>query len=466
VNHGKVLVVDDDEVQGQRITEHLWRHGVPVVFVQYDPKMIDEGRIPGNHIGVRTIVMDIDLLGGGQGDSSAWGIVQAEIERLLHDNNGPWKLITWTSHEYQSEGLYDHLTKRMNPGIRPVALESLDKEAYVAADSIGQEPDLAEAVLAGINVTGPLACLGEWEANTRQAASRIIHTLTETANVTDGDDCCNLQHVLYELAVAEAGKGNIHSQADVSAPVSRILTALLADEMEQNQLSLNGCACPEDIDCGTQPNLPINWLARVNTMVNFDISQKERVMPGGVYRNIEATCAPYLDVDLTNSDKCGAFIRNHFLQLPNKGSKRLNKTERKKISAACGLVLVDITAACDHAQGKGLLRRCVVGCYVPIEHEEHMWRFKDISIQEERDVGNLQSQNLLVTPVLSASNKEGKVFRLLLDANLPISVPNASMDKLKGGLIGRIRETMLRDLSQRIAFHSARPGHIALSPER
>jgi len=120
------------------------------------------------------------------------------------------------------------------------------------------------------------------------------------------------------------------------------------------------------------------------------------------------------------------------------------------------LVLMDITAGCDHAQGKDDWRRMIVGCRVPFEHQIHLWRLSKDGV---RQPGLLRSDNLLATPVLKDDSGE---FMLVLDANLPISLPRDGLQELEPNYQGRIREALLQDRAQRIAFHSARPGHVAL----
>ena len=65
-HYGKVVVIDDEKSEGQKIVEAAWGAGISVLFAHFDPEVWAKPDGPYRNLtGIRLVFTDIDLLAGG-----------------------------------------------------------------------------------------------------------------------------------------------------------------------------------------------------------------------------------------------------------------------------------------------------------------------------------------------------------------------------------------------------------------
>lgn len=460
-----ILVVDDRPEHGRAIAHNLWKQGYPVLFVEYDQRELVD-KTYGQHHGVRVVFMDIQLSSDGAmgAGPKEYAAVQAALTALLDENNGPWALITWSSHDDRAGDLYEFLRERMSSGLRPVALRQIDKNHYLTDDGI-VAPEHAAQLRAAVN-----GCMSDlhtietligWEGFIGLAASQVIHALGDTAqDMASSDDEnlevdqnfeCALAALLKRLAVAHGGAASLHGE-NLSRSLYRILLDMLEDRLEAKEV-------------GQQVQLPDNceerhvdaevlsdWSRQINAMLNYDQSWSRGTAPGALFRvPSEPDFQPLQD--LSNATEVGKFVRRNFLCIDSS----IKNAEKKEISADCQLLLLDVTPPCDHANAKLPWIRFLLACRVPVQRLDHLWGINPIS--KEKEPNRLKGMHLHMTPQLKDDNGD---FVIVVNANLWVSIAREQVPAALGRPVGRVREQLMGDMSGWIGRHVTRQGHTSI----
>lgn len=449
----RVLVVDDLEKHGQAISTALWRTGLSVLFVKFDEKDLMDG-IYGKHTGVRVIFMDINLSPGNMEDTkSAFAKVRASIDSLLQPDNGPWSLITWSSHDDVAPKLFEYLRTKLPPSLRPTSLGRLNKDELLEA-GLEALPQLNAELLARLADIRPVDCLIGWESHVRNAAASVVHLLSETAERLSGDvdaDAAKMAEtmsfMLRELASAE-GSG----EQNLTTPLYRMLSGLLSDRMDSVAVDIDCTAIKNKIDIDDPVKLSA-WKQRIHTMRHLDQYWQDGGAPGVLFDAIETELPDRLE----NDSSRGKFLRRHFFCL----GKEVENQEKRAICSRAKLKLLDITPPCDHAkraQGKIGWRRFVVVCQVPVEDVEHLWRTDKDNGEKLKDKPN--GDHIQLTPAFV--DNDGHGFVLAINANLWTSIPDHLVEQKLGEPSGRMREQWMANTMGWLGRHITRQGIVSL----
>lgn len=448
----RVLVVDDRDDHGKSIAAALWRCGFPVLFVRYDEKTLLDGNSSVQK-GVRIVFMDINLSGGNLGDSgTAFSQVQMAVTSLLAADNGPWALVTWSSHDDQADALYAHLRERLPESLRPVSLGKLDKAKLLPPDlDNGTLQELEQEIDKQLSEIGPLACLLGWEGHVYEAASSVIHLLGETAEklaaTQNGSTLEDSLVCLVRRLVAADGGQAAAVASDVAPYLYRVLSPLLADRLDSTAPSAQCKGLPVPPQ---SPVIPPAWSRKVNSMINLDPMVGMPPVPGAIYILEDPWLIPGLSAELVPDRDIQRFITDHFLSVhPSLGVI--------DCGATCRLALLDVTPPCDHAQENAPWRRHVIACRVAAD-SLHLICGKKPPLKE-RDSPRPKSLNLWMTPEMADAAGD---FVLVLDANLWITIPEKSILAALGHPSYRLRDQLMSDVIGWLGRHITRRGHVAL----
>lgn len=448
----RILVVDDREDHGRAIAAALWRCGLPVLFVLYDEKTLLEANRP-THTGVRVVFMDINLSGGNLGDSgTAFAQVQTAVGNLLAADNGPWALVTWSSHDDQAEALFAHLRQRLPESLRPVSLGRLNKERLMDSDLADATlTELEHEITNRLGEIGPLVCLLGWEGHVHEAASSVIHLLGKTAEAlatgaSNATLAGSLICLLKELAAAEGGQVAAGA-TDVAPYLYRVLSALLADRLDS---TIPSAQCEGLGACNQSPNVPQHWRRTINSMLHLDVMVGPDPAPGAIYVPAHPWSVPG---PLTESDPQShgdGFIAQHFLNIHDS----LDGTE---LVSDCRLVFLDVTPPCDHVNEKAPWRRHVLACRIPVDRL-HLVCGKGTPLKPGKSC-NPKADSLLLTPEMADTDGG---FVLLINANLWVTLPKQRVVAALGSPVARLRDHLMADVIGWLGRHVTRRGHVAL----
>lgn len=451
----RTLVVDDNQKEGEIILKALAEAGYPARFVVFQAGMEwPEEKM----VGIRTILMDLALVGSGTVSDNDRAATQSLLEQLLDANNGPWGLVTWTSHAKDGEPLYKHLRERLPAGLRPVAYAELDKEKYLASKGRLDQDDMAvldKDIKARLIPPKAFACLLHWEAAVYRAAATVLHELAKAAESATGEANPEdkLSRLLHELAKAESGK-NLSPGTSITPSLYPVLTPLLADCLDQSE---DDSCIPDQQPCQAIPGN--TWQAHINRMLHIDVGDTLKLSPGCLIElPIEETGISQLDSLGTDPAKRGSRIRGLFLRFED----ATEKARRNEASNDCKLYLMDITPPCDHAQKKSddenYWRRFMLVCHVPLAHRRYLWRITKNNGVETREEGKLAGDHLYMTPSLP---DETGGHLLIANANMIVSVPKSDLKKLPEPSF-RIREQLFNHILSWVGRHISRQGIVSL----
>jgi len=454
LRRAKILIVDDDQKDGQKIADALWKSGSPVLFVHYTEAALRD-KTYGVHSGVRVIFLDINLTGDGivGGGSHLYSPAEQALRSLLDDNNGPFALISWSSHDDEAVGLYDHLRERLPEGKRPVSLDRMDKDKLLQGDN--HEEIIKSTVLNNLSKHDSLRCLTVWEGHVQNSSAALVKSLAIIAdNSKNADFNKNLECLLMQLAGAEAGKW-LDKTDDIASPLYSLMSTLLGDRL--SYIKPDTYSIADDPCKNLDESDIVKWKCEINTFLHFDSSKSSESVPGSLFVYPLDNSDVSLPV-INSKEAMNACIRGKFLDM----SKGVEGYENRKIiSEKCELLLMDVTPPCDHSNKKVQWRRFIVVCKVPVELLHYLWQIN--RGKKERIEGKLKGDHLRLSPQLSLG---GNGFVLVFNANLQGAIPepanSSDWETILGERKGRIREQLLSDLMGWLGSHITRGGYVEL----
>lgn len=437
----RTLVVDDNQEEGDIILKALAEAGCPARFIVYQGGMDwSEEKM----VGIRTILMDLALIGSGTVSESDRSATQSLLEQMLDANNGPWGLVTWTSHAADGEQLYNHLRNRMPAGLRPVTYAILDKEQYLAVKRrVGRDDmtSLVEDVKAKLIPPKAVACLMNWEIAVHRAAASVLHQLTQAADNGAGNNNPQekLACLLLELAKAEAGQ-TLPPQDSLITSLYAVLTPLLTDSLDQ----ANHPDClPPAHEC--QDAATSEWKHRINRMLHLDSTAPAKILPGAL---IELDTIPTGIQQLDTLGITKETREEAITQLFSKLSDTPEKTEKRRQAAKnCRVFIMDITPGCDHAQNRA--------------EKHHYWRRFMVLYRLPSAHGKAaeKADNLYFMPEFL--EPDGSSYFFIANANQVVALTQAEIGKLSKP-VQRIREQLFNYILSWVGKHISRQGIVSL----
>ena len=444
VQHNKVIVVDDNEMEGHDIVKALWNGQVPVHFFKYDEPalMALSGQNTVKHCGVRAVVMDINLSGTGVVGKSNYDAAVKTINTLISSENGPWVLITWSSHNDKSDELYERLREKLPEKLRPIAKKSLDKKNFQNGNS-HDGITLDQHISSILNSYEALNMLIVWEADIQRKLSSVIGSIAEVAhseNISDFDG--NLAWLLDVLAKKESNDGA--SAPELRSAFYEILANLIKDKIDSSP-SQSQWINKTNIKAPATKKRLVLWGRRINTILHLDIGgQFNGQYPGSIFeypKNTKNHPAP----KYTN-EKYDEITLDQFFK-----SSGWDEAYKSTILGACKLYLMDITPRCDHAQKNVVLRRFVFMLCVPRKYKEKV---------------HSQSKYLKSTPefikndisIIDKNTNEDEGFLYFINSRMIFSIKEDDSKKLSRFFQGRLKEQILSDIQNWLGGQTSRLG--------
>src|SRR5690606_10329871 len=129
------LVIDDKFNDGLLICSRLIDRLVPHYFFHYEPNRFEELiQNPKNLSGIRLVFQDLQLISAGAPQKIDYDAAADTLNALIHDANGPWLLVTWSTWAGEgndlgtdkAEELFNHLQGELPEGKKPFAYVVVD----------------------------------------------------------------------------------------------------------------------------------------------------------------------------------------------------------------------------------------------------------------------------------------------------------------------------------------------------
>lgn len=442
----RVIVVDDEEEDGLEIVKALWKDRIAALYFRDASDTPPESE---RLCGVRLAFLDMNIVGGTPDKSKLAALVNL-VKAILSPRNGPYAVVAWTRHKELVSEFGHYVFQQDMP--RPISVVTISKSDCKAAN--GKDYDLtkvSDALRKELNSFSPLLFLQEWEGQCFTAASDVTNELSELASSEEVDPQkwslgwrSNLLQLIYEMALAEAGKKNL-TEGDIAlASFYSALNPLLADRLEANTATVSNSLGPtpsEILNAEARKGCSPSAKARINTMLHCSFEQLERFYAGNVYDSRKENFIPdprqlvatYIDGDPSTK----AWDEN---------ARRVTDTSIP--------VVVEANPVCDHSQKKVKIARLIGGLLIPrveIEKEPKERVIKKAAYLRE------------FGPITLSGEEIKEEYYLVLNS---LFVVGATLDHMKKvTALARLRSQAFSDLLYWFGSHASRPGLLMLRPQ-
>lgn len=433
----QVIVVDDDPREALPIIKAFARKGVASAY--FDGST---GMLPSTNSrlrGVRLAILDLVLAEGAQGDVGKVSPTIAALSAILSPENGPYSVILWTKHEDLKAAFEDRLFAQASLP-RPVFTVMIEKADCKNKNGAFSLPKLSTALDDALTGSSALYALQAWETYSFLSSSEVVNSLSALVSPVGGNLSAwrnswetGIIRLIRALAAAAAGK-NLDRETFLGALFSS-LNPLHADRMETH---ITEAVAPfkDKVDAvlsniGAIAN-PAK--ATVHTMLHLSTKDLGQLFAGNMYRTG------------TSRGPRGAPTASAILDDMLKPSAPNVKAQVESGSVP---VIVECTAACDHAQQKIRVARFVGGVLIPdhlverihpIQHLGFAWGLGPIQMEMGVPQG---------------------IYHLRISARHWMTVDLASARRLHP--IGRLRAQAFTDLQSFLSRHAGRAGVMSLS---
>lgn len=431
-----VLILDDDDDHALRIQKSLAQHGIGAILV---PGGVGELQPEEPLRGVRVAVLDIDL-GFGTSSEQKVQYTGGLVDQLIDPQNGPYVAVVWTGNAEDFA-----LFRTELDGIRcpPVATVILDKSEVLELDPPRAQ---AEAILTRIDQAledaPPLEFSNLWEQIVRDAATDTVVSLRldqppESPNA-------RAESFLAQLLNSEADSRALE---DDSAALRALLAALNPvhfDKVEEQSIRVTESEARVVTpirEAASDPAIALTASERtaLNTALLFD-RRAVGFGPGRVYRFGDV--AALLDGPA----------------LPDALGIRVSSAERdhRERAEQLPLVLLEVSAACDHQQGHVDTARLIAGVAFPASTMG-----SDAGANRVSPRGRalyLRAVETVRMPEVEGFPEDDVV--VVWNARYPLSISAEALSQIEP--IGRFREPLLTDIRAWLGYQAGRPGYVSV----
>lgn len=435
----RFAVIDDNPRHVEVLRSALDLLGKPCLGMVYSAA---DGPTAGWLKGVRVLFLDLHLSQGGLGtdDERHFAVISDLLMQSSSPLGGPFMIVLWTESPEQEQNLRRHLMERIPEDFKyacPVELVSLPKKEFLNTElqDVRDVGALKDAVAQRIAASAQLAAIMAWEDDVHNAAAEALSSLMNsipTDQRTPQLYGAALSKILNRLAASVVGQANV--AGDPRSAMSSALAPILADRI-QNQ------AADEDVQQLWRNALPVGDVGqasaeeagRVNRMLHVASASAERLngKDWGV-----VTSLPFAETS-------GDFLE-HFGLAASEALAEQYFVKQEDMAKGVWR-LVQIGAACDHAQPKPMPIPYVLALEFPAD--------------VKRSTKNPSRPQEWVSPTFQNEGASGQ-FVLVANARYVISLSKARADQLQ--VHYRLREQLLVQLIRRVTDYIARPGVVEL----
>ncbi len=437
----RVIVVDDDENDALPILKAFAKKGIPTAF--FDGSLSGLPLKRDRLLGVRLAILDMDLIGGGVSNKSKAAALVKCLEKILNPNNGPYAVLAWTNNPDLLEVFENYVCLAANFP-KPIFSVMLTKaECRNKREKLGNLEVISKKLDDKLMQVSPLMFLQAWEEKCFSAATQVTNTLSDLASggAAELDEWRSLWKTqLLELmhAMSEEAVGKNLNNESVFNGLFTSLNPLHADRMESITAELSASLAKNSTeiiaastDCG------IDRKARINSMLHLSFENLKHFTAGNLYK--------------FSSERKPKWMPNiqKLLEDVIQGKKGTKHTLTKidEVSKASVPVLVEVSAACDHAQKNIRVTRFIFGLIIPAAERKNLnyragfiWEFGPFFLEQLiADAGQ---------------------YYFYFSARDIVTLDLKKALKMKA--VARIRRQALSDLQFWLAQHSARPGIMLL----
>jgi hypothetical protein len=448
----RVVVIDDKEEEAQPLISALGCVGVPVMYCA------GIGKQPPEPLqGIRLVFIDLYMAGIPGIHTNIQTAVEL-LAQVVDTTEAGVGLILWTTHSTTDKDAFEAaLTSRL-PNFVPAFIKDQEKDKYTEGD--GDYSELWTDIESKLNEEPAHAILRNWEQTAHDAASLSTELIRSRAQ-----DNAELQKILG--ALAKAG-GPINTPSDAVSHLNQGLNTVLMDSVStSSQLNPGDEARTVQLqEWSRKPNgLSAKTSGTINGVILLDqVAHKGAALrPGNVYTKAWSnnkvipcptiTFKPSLVFEecvrhvLTGmKDKRDKAVSNGDTQAQLAQEQKINDYELHREQLE--YVVVEVTPACDYANGKAPNAKFVGGFLVNEQHL-HALKLGRATYTFLRQIGPLRLK------------RDGQIWHLILNAKLIYARPWPTAATGWSPLC-RLREQLLVDVQHWLSSYASRPGYFSV----
>ena len=434
-----VLVLDDKEEDALKIQRALALEGIGALLVPGAPEQLRPARPLS---GVRVAVLDIDL-GVGTDAVSRVRHTMGIVRHLIDARNGPFVAVVWTGNDEYYQ-LFEEELRTLE--CRPVSIEKIDKAPVLDLAEEECSRELLGAIGRAVERAPALEFANLWEQVVRDAGTDTLVSLALAEQPGDGES----QAMSFLSALLRAG-AEVDAAPDAAAGMGALLAALnpihfdkveaLSSRLGEDDLA----AVAPILDKAKEgsPGISLSDQAQLNGALLFD-PRADGFGPGRLYgyRDIKA-------IDIAPA-------------LPSEQTIREDTFEREHAGRAGDLpvVFLEVSAACDHQQGKLRVARLIAGVVFVAATYGSSTKDGPVKKAERAHARSGDHLRALEPARIDVDGFPSKDVRIVWNAHYPLTLPVENVSGITA--LGRFREPLLADVRAWLGYHAGRPGYVSI----
>lgn len=459
----RVVVVDDIESEATPLLLALTKFGIGAWYFNGDVEHLPKAPLTG----VRVVFLDLRL-SGADGSSDAvrkFSNAISVLEHIVGKSKNNVGIVYWTKNE-EDIAAFERQLKEDLVEFVPTFTKRIDNKTTLLGSQGGADCPLLQIVQDSLQVNCGTDLLLQWEQAVHDAASETSNRLAELADSHVGAN----DHCLMQILTALAKSAGAVPEAGDTLNVIRLfesLNTIHSDHLEhltqrRSGASTSATALTEEV--AKNHRLPDRSMAQLNGIVLTARSTQDDpdFQPGALYTpnaDIGVKC-PHHHARMPMNELSNSildFQKDRDFEVASRQSKSQKLGPEKmqegtelafrrsvEISEECEKVLVEISPACDFAQGKRSTVRFVGGLLVPEKYFALIKTGAYLKVFEPMFLHEL-----------------GGTWQVVFNSRYVFGLAEPS-SKLESYPRFRLRNPPLVDLISWVASQSARPGYISL----
>ena len=465
----RVVVIDDEPAEALPVMRALGRLGIGSVHIAGD-RLED---LPVRPLtGIRLVFLDMKL-GTGGGERVTAPHTANVFRNVVASGSGPTLVVLWTKHPEEVETFRQALFREVPEFRAGLLFANLEKPATEADYDVERIADGIKQIIARF---APADMVWVWEQLTHDAATSTVAAISaivsQRAGLESTDDdnvraekwLSSLQHILG--ACARAAAGQVEADAPVFGHLTEVLNAIHEDRLEHEAAATFAAGSPAPISTEMPTD---NERAAINAMLLTALARPGDTLPrpGNLYEpegsgSPHALCgvdAVAVAAEIFRSDK-DASVKELKQQIQQARTRKASGDDLQALERAlaarhvevvsvwlkqCRSVLLELSPACDFAQGKRPVSRLLAGLAVPPDLTENLVAKADYI----RRIGPLHLPN------------SQAAWLMVFDCHFGFSISKPD-ETIRAAALCRFRNQVLVDIQAWYSAQSARPGYLCL----
>lgn len=434
MNSARIVVIDEDRDEGLMLLSALGKAGIGSMYFKGD----DQDQLPPEPLsGIRVVFLDLKLLPRDEPDEYIPFTVEVLLKTVVIEPSVTG-IICWTKQESDIEIVQQELEKR---GVQPAFLSHIENKLKLL-EKADCDPVLAEITKISEPMTGR-NLITSWETIVHNATSTSTASLLKLA---ENDD--ELLRILAAVARG-AAEDRIQGGPEAIEALQAGLVAIQSDEIENHIGQIDG-GLSEALYRGVSQlrKTPLTIEQRSHLNRALLTTTAIRPQPGNVY--LPSGWEPQDEFPHSMKDSEVRGLVREFFTTKQNDDVFIRAVADKAIPC-----LVDLTPACDFAQGKTDHSRLVAGLLIESPGDEERERERQIPAACRifaREVPFAQIEN-------DDCGLNGS-YKIIVNARMLVVESLENLTKHKVAF--RLRNSIVTDIRAWLGSHVARPGYVAV----